>query len=147
MTFAAEAAGYGARRSRPSRRASALWVLAMWTMFLLLNDLQPCCEVLAQSEPNHVHAAVLRQHIDEHGSAALGSVDDHNHCVTSDGISTSLPDFLASATAESDIKFLYIGLVLIVLYSLFSTQRPRPVNHHERGPPPRVYLSTLRLRI
>lgn len=132
-----------------SRRAPAASLTVLLVAFLLLNFLQPCCEALAEAIPH--------QHTDRHSTVALsdsqahlhghGGADDHVHCVSTDGIDTSLPDFLASTAFETDTKFLFAGLILPALYRLTSVSQPHPLVDHQRGPSRRVYLTTLRLRI
>lgn len=133
------------RHDDRSRRRVATWILVLWTSFLLLNHLQPCCESLAESIP-HQHGSVNSHGIFGLTSAAHDGAE-HDHCVGTGDVDELLPDVLASASFGFDIKFLSAGLVLLILYSLLPSLRPHPVNDHERGPPGRLYLTTLRLRI
>lgn len=137
--------------ARGRERSTAHWLAAFWLSFLLLNYLQPCCEVLAESMP-HQHDGILTdvaaKNTDGHPHAGHDpAVQDHEHCATSDGIDTSLPDFLMSPFSGADIQFVFAGFVLIFLFSPTSLVRVRAADDHERGPPGRLYLTTLRLRI
>lgn len=134
------------RQDDRSRRRISAWILALWTSFLLLNHFQPCCESLFESIP-HQHASLNSDGAGAHTPAAHGGVDEHDHCAGMGDIDDLLSEFLASPSLEFDIKLLYAGLALLMLYSLSPSLRSRPVNNHERGPPGRVYLTTLRLRI
>ena len=138
------------RDGRPWRALAAL-VLVFWTSFLLLNYLQSCCEVLAELIPHqhsHLHSTAAGHGVGGHAhEQPHGSADDHSHCTSSAGVDMTLSYFLTSSVSEADIAFLYAGLVLLVVYSLVPSLRAYPVDDHERGPPERVYLTTLRLRI
>lgn len=132
-------------------RALSAVVLMFWTSFLLLNYLQSCCEVLADLIPHqhsHLPSTAAGHGIGGHArEQPHGSADDHRHCTSSADVDTTLPYFLTSSVSEADITFLYAGLVLLVVYSLVPILRADPIDDHERGPPERVYLTTLRLRI
>lgn len=143
------------RRSRhggtgSGRRGLSAGVLALWIAFLLLNALQPCCEALA-AQFSHPH-----DHASEHLAVEAGRSGsdwipvgghDHSHCANSDGADTSLPSFLTSTPVESEAERLPVGLVLSRLYSPVPSLREYPLDDHQRGPPGRRYLDTLRLRI
>ncbi len=137
--------------ARDRDRQAARWLAAIWLSFLLLNYLQPCCEVVTAAVP-HGHGGAWTNFAatNTDGHAHLGhdhAGQDHKHCATSDGIDTAVPDFLTSSFSSADIQFVFVGLVLTLLYSLASLVPVRVVNDRERGPPHRVYLTTLRLRI
>ena len=138
------------RHGRPWRALAAL-VLVFWTSFLLLNYLQSCCEVLSWMIPHqhsHLHSTAAGHGVGGHAHGPQHSIaDDHKHCTSSADVDTTLPFFLTSSVPQADLTFWYAGLVLLVVYSLVPILRAYPVDDHERGPPERVYLTTLRLRI
>lgn len=133
-------------------RSTARWLVVLLTSFLLLNFLQPCCESLAELLP-HRHGTISASNTGEHGqaghhhAASHAHPDAHEHCATSDEIDTSLPDFLTAGAPDSEPQFVLVALLLIVSYLLSAGASARCRARHERGPPQRLYLSTLRLRI
>lgn len=139
----------------PRRKLSAS-VLVLWVGFLLLNYLQPCCEALAESishRHDHSHSVAADARARGAGANQIGvhGVHEtlHEHCGSSDGVDTSLPDFLNASSSESggELKFLVAASISLFLYRFFSHIPSSQVGDHERGPPDRVYLTTQRLRI
>lgn len=138
-------------RSLRARKFLIRAVLGQWSVFLLLMFLQPCCEALAAAIPHEHEYAVPGGHhdgADHHHDGASEPPGGHEHCPSLVDHHAQMPMFMA--VSATDTKAPPPALPPTAVTTLHPPQYAGPtvaIGFGAPGSPPRLYLTTLRLRI
>ncbi|MBI2798706.1 MAG: hypothetical protein HYX63_00215 [Gammaproteobacteria bacterium] len=131
-------------RNQVQRRRISAHLLILWTSFLLLQPLLPCCETIT--------AAVAEDHAELHDGVDHGHheghhrvpISDHVHCEQIGVDIGALAPCAAERPSPPHPVIAVIGTEDFLGYPVLVT--PFRARHHNARSPP-IYLLTLRLRI